>query len=631
MAVLDNCIDAVETELLNGVSTLSFTMPITDPKNKHCAPFSLVRWEEPGLPFGVGPYYRILDSATEEQGGTGTITYQCEHVIGSLIDDVLFGSFELLNRNTRYVLEWILARQTAGNWVLGDCEISRVFSYGWSNENLLVALHSVADPFDVDYRWEFDTSVYPYKMHLRALDQSVDPQYYIRDEKNLISASSESRGSQLCTRLYALGYGEGINQLNFSRINGGKAYIDAGAAAIAQYGIVSRILVDPRITEAAELLTRARALMRHYQEPYRTYQASVADLEKATKDPYDRAEAGKIVWYRGERTFVTKVERHLLAVGQDTVELANAPEDVASSIAALADRQRINSVYARGARTMYTLAFNDNADASYPAVFRFWIPPETKDVNRVVLIWSYEAFRAYSTGASTVAQTTPTTSSGGATTQSSNAGGGSSSSTSEQQQGTSTTTAGGSTTVSGGEITISAQSPENPTPRAVGNTGTDYVTGVDSPGLHRHTNFDYSIARHTHTLNTAHSHQIGAHSHNFTVPGHSHSFSVPAHTHSVTIPAHTHTVTIAAHTHTITYGIYTGPRATSATIRVDGVTVPVSGTEVEISSRLSVDNDGRIRRGTHHTIEIVPNGLTRISATLTVELFPQADVTSIPR
>ena len=75
------------------------------------------------------------------------------------------------------------------------------------------------------------------------------------------------------------------------------------------------------------------------------------------------------------------------------------------------------------------------------------------------------------------------------------------------------------------------------------------------------------------------------------------------------------------------YGIYEGGTASRVTIRVDGVAVPsgaVSANEMDVVAYLSKDNEGKINRGTWHTIEIVPNSLTRIEANLFVQAFVQS-------
>ena len=102
---------------------------------------------------------------------------------------------------------------------------------------------------------------------------------------------------------------------------------------------------------------------------------------------------------------------------------------------------------------------------------------------------------------------------------------------------------------------------------------------------------------------------------------HSVSFNIPSHTHSISIGSHSHSFSIPNHTHQIEYGIYQGGSANSAYLIVDGTRVNTSEREVDIIPYLRKSDDGKITRGSWHTVEIVPNTMTRISANLFIQLF----------
>ena len=154
------------------------------------------------------------------------------------------------------------------------------------------------------------------------------------------------------------------------------------------------------------------------------------------------------------------------------------------------------------------------------------------------------------------------------------------------------------------------------------------VTWLES-GSHRHGM--YSVT-HTHNVSD-HTHDviIQDHTHDVTIQDHVHSVTIQDHVHSVTIQDHTHemdhTHTIPAHTHDIEYGIFEGPTPAAVTVKVDGSVIPGLGTsadEVDIIPFLSKDAGGRIQRGTWHTIEIAPNSLGRIVASVVTQIFVQS-------
>ena len=101
-AVLQNAFNIIETHELNQIYLLSFSLPAEDEKNKFCLPRHFVRWGDDG------ELYRIK-SPQKNDSDVGTITYECEHVITTLCDSVMFGSFNTAqyvpNLTTRDTIE----------------------------------------------------------------------------------------------------------------------------------------------------------------------------------------------------------------------------------------------------------------------------------------------------------------------------------------------------------------------------------------------------------------------------------------------------------------------------------------------------------------------------------------------
>ena len=143
-------------------------------------------------------------------------------------------------------------------------------------------------------------------------------------------------------------------------------------------------------------------------------------------------------------------------------------------------------------------------------------------------------------------------------------------------------------------------------------------------GSHNHT-----IPAHTHKFQHAHKVEFSINVPGFTVdiPAHTHNVKIPGHNHRVSIPAHTHELTLPDHTHDITYGIFEGTTARSVRLLVDGAEVPseaINKRELDISAYLAKDEDGKITRSAWHTVELVPDKLTRIEANLFAQTFIQS-------
>lgn len=612
VAILENAYGVTEREEINSVASLTFSLPDTDDKNQYCQPFHYVR-------YNGGQLYRIMAPAGT-RSDTGSIAYECEHVIATLIDDVLFGAHVVGNLGiyTRDSIQYVLDRQTEARWVLGECDFSRQFEYGWENENLLAALFSIPNRFVDPYMWAYDTSGFPWKLHLKRIDEAAPPQFYIRAGKNLLQRDFQRPAQDVCTRLYCLGYGEGVNQLTIADVNGGIPYLQSPQAYIDKYGLISRIWVDRRFEDAASLMERGQAILSELQEPRLSVTVSAADLYQLTAADYDKAEIGRITLLAedGIKTYITGITRNWDSPGDMQLTLATKAVDVASSIADLADRQRVEQVYAQGATQLYGQSVQANATPDIGAVLNFWIPDEMRIINKVLAKITLDRFRSYSRSTSGGGATTSTSSSGGGGTSTSSSGGGTYSSTAVD---------GGSTQTSGSSSRDTTGSGEVYVDGTVGGVRTTYSESYANTGTaegHSHT-----MRNHAHSFSgTSSSHTHGmSHTHRVSIPSHSHSFSVGAHTHSVSIPSHTHSVSIPDHTHGIEQGIFEFGGASGATIWVNGQEKGAMGTDHDVDlTEWLLNDDGKIDRGRWHKVEVVPDDLAYVTIDIYIQGFVQS-------
>lgn len=578
LAILQNALDVSENININAVSTMTFTLPKNDPKNEYCVAFNYIKFGD--------RMYRILPSEFDLTASP-TMVYECEHVIATLIDELMYGDVVIGNLGvyTTEVIEFVLSKQKTKHWKLGVCEFARQFEYGWTNESLLSALFSIPNSFVDPYIWVFDTSSYPWTVSLKKLDTSQNPQLYIRQGKNLITLKRRSDPTNICTRLYAHGYGEGINTLTFADINDGKPYIDSPQEYIDKYGLKEKLFVDRRYENKESLLEAARAMLNELQEPYVEYEVEFVEVSEQF---LDKAEVGKVCMIIANetqyKTYITGVEWDYGETTDCKLTIANKPQDVASSVADLADRQRIEMTYAQGATQLYAQSLQANCDSDNGAEMQFYIPAEMKIVNSVQVKIKMSRFRAYSQATSTTDETTSTSSSGGQSTQTSSSGG------------------GGSTTSSGGGGGI----------KTTGEGGVDVEWGLRETSV---------VNNHTHVVGA-----VIAHKHEIDLPDHTHRVSIGAHSHNVSIPAHTHNVKIPGHNHDITPGIYFFGSAKSFKLYVNNVlrgSFSSSGAEVDITQYL-VNDEGIINRGTWHSVNVVPDDLAYVCLDMYVQGFVQS-------
>lgn len=589
-AILQNAFGIEEDLQLNSLYTLTFSLPYDDPKNIFCRPFWLVRYN--------GRLYRIQPSSLEISDA-GAVTYTCEHVIATLMDKVLFGYSHIggLGVYTAEVLRWLLSFQSG--WQLGECDFARQFEYGWEQETVLAALFSVPNRFTDLYMWDYDTERYPWIVHLKRLDQNARPRLYIRNEKNVLQLRKDSDTREICTRLYPLGYGEGVNQLSIKDVNGGVPYLQSPPEYIEKYGVVERVWIDRRYENAESLKQAAQVMLNELQEPLEEYEVSFAELQGGE---CDRAGLGKVVRIIDNRigldrvSYITGITRIYDNVAESKITIANKPVSIATTVANMADRQRIEAAYAQGATQIYSHSLQADADTNSGAVLDFFIPEDMRIVNKVLAKIRMESFRAFSRATEGGGSTTQTS---GASSSSTTSSGGGGSSTSGASSSTTTKSGGGATTTT----TEQTRAPESSTDRAEvpsKNNGSHY---------HFYTN---NVANHSHKV-PGHTHEM-AHTHNVSMPSHSHGMS------------HTHTLTLPGHVHQITPGIYRFGNPQSFTLYVNGrqkETFNSTMAELDLTPYL-LDDSGKIPRGNWQYVEVRPDGLAYVSIVLYIQGFVQS-------
>jgi phage minor structural protein len=214
-AILENAFNIGYEKKLNELWTAFFSLPADDPKNVYCKPLAYAELFDQGERVEL---FRITPALLEKTDAEVN-TYQCEHVLATLIDDVLFQYHEIGGTGifTTTAINYVLSKQTVTRWELGQNDFTRQFLYKWENENLLGSLFSIPKPFLEDYQWTWDTTVYPWVINLVQISDQV--QSYVRYRKNMQSIRREIDPTELCTRLYCLGYGEGVNQLTIKEVN----------------------------------------------------------------------------------------------------------------------------------------------------------------------------------------------------------------------------------------------------------------------------------------------------------------------------------------------------------------------------------------------------------------------------
>jgi len=681
LAYLQNAYNISYEKSINALWTAKFSLPYSDPKNSYCEAFNLVEiWEVDGNNSDkyVG-LFRIMPKTESIIGTEASSEYTLEHVLSTLLDDTLIGWHEIGNLGvyTSQVIAYILDGQLDKRWVLDTCDYSHQYLYGWQDENLLSALYSVVKPFEeTDYYWDFDTKKFPWS--LRLLKTKSDPVTDIRYRKNVMGITRTVDPSNLTTRLYCYGYGEGDNKLSIANLNNGKPYLDS--ENIAKYGIITQIWTDERYTIEESLLATGQAMLKKLENPEVTYELDISTINNAAN--LNMGDMVRVVSEDFDQyMIVQKISKDNLsgAPKDGKITLGEGTTDLSDSLASMSEKQRISETYSQGAESIFIDSFYDNADYENPSIVTFIIPSNAVHVNEILFSAKLSSFRAYSKAIEGGGSIAESTSAGGGTNVSSSSGGATYTSSGSGGESVQASSAGGNTYTSsgsgGGGVTSAESGGSSYT--SSGSAGEQSVTstyndqtsigdaiwteswsatshtsvpqntgGVSTAHyhvLHTHTHNNthrhiVTIPAHTHTITIgSHTHtvqipshehtiSISSHVHTVSIPSHTHSVSISAHTHDVSIPNHVHNITLPNHTHGIEYGIYKGPTASEMAVLLDDTFIgayssSVSG--INLISYMSKNANGEIMRGTH-TITIIPSSLTRIEGSFQIRLFTNA-------
>ena len=620
-AVLRNPYQVSYEKPVNQIWSAGFYLPANDPARKKVEQLHYAELKDnDGEYIGL---FRVMNRTTTFNSTGKYIKYELSHVLSTLIDSAIEG-YKQTGRawTTKAVIEWILSFQKVKNWKLGRCDFDRLFEYSFENQNGLAdALFSVTEPFPEDFMWTYDTTSYPWTINLIKPD--TKPVCRIREGWNLKDLSVEENPLKVVNKIYALGKGDGINNLNFKKINGGKNYVE-DLNSQNEYGLIEYIWKDERFTNEQSLLASAKAMLEKFKRPIVSWKTTAVDLTKSIPSKstiripsIDKLRTGQVVqlWTEMFGTVNLRIVNEKKSdmfgdPGNIQLEIGYIGETVATTLADLERKMEISKLSSVGATNKDTVTFAENCDEGFPLKIKFYCEEELKRINKILLTYQTERYRAYSRA----------TKGGGAIV----SGG---------------TTAGGGAYVSGS----STQSGGGTTVGSTSQSGGGSTQTSSANGSHRHKMFTFEgvINHNWGAANTANvfmgynrsmpiyvdgSSQTGDlytaeaadnHTHSVTVPAHSHNFSVsiPAHSHqfNINIPNHTHDfkVDIPDHIHEIDYGIWEDSATPSKVeVKIDNnVVATLTGTSADRFDIVEYlyNDDGIVTRG-WHTIEIKPIG-----------------------
>lgn len=233
---------------------------------------------------GSGTVWRV--KSISEVYNTNTPTVQLEHAICLLKDRLMFGEVtpgdmagnaKATSCTAEQAIRYILSYQE--DWVLGDCEYRVSNPYKFNGDTLFDALETVTKSLK-DAWWEYDTTVYPFKLYIIHKPEDVNTE--MRCGRNIKTISKTVDKSGMFTRFYPIGKDD-------LHIDGD--YIEMNSY---QFGIIAKVDTDTSIDNKDELRRWAIEQLEIHSEPTVTIEIDGFELAEATGEPLDGMYLGQI-------------------------------------------------------------------------------------------------------------------------------------------------------------------------------------------------------------------------------------------------------------------------------------------------------------------------------------------------
>ncbi len=339
--------------------------------------------------------------------------YVCRHVINTLSNFVIFQALTLKENeyNTAGVITQILNNQKVSNWVLSKCEFDEYNFYHFEKQDLLTCLIDIVKLLQDEYIWDYDTTQYPWELRLlkkKNSSQTIGDIVFGREMTNIEKIVDYTN---LVTRVYPIGAGEGSNQLTIKNVNEGIPFIDSDN--IKEYGLKEFILVDRRFYNSNSLKNYAYNLLKEFDTPFISYKVKCLEIFQNIESNLKVGEYIKII--DNEYNIVQNVQ--IIRISKkDTInnplyieiELGNRKKTIFEHLENTDNRIRVNEIYQQGCDSTFSSSFGGNCSSNIPQKGTLVIPKQMVQVNSIKIYFNTQAYRMYSTVANMTTSPTVT-------------------------------------------------------------------------------------------------------------------------------------------------------------------------------------------------------------------------------
>jgi phage minor structural protein len=394
-------------ESLSKPDELSFTIPVMNPG------YPLIQ----GLKTKVKVYDTRDNSVVfsgrviptkENLSNDGKLTKEvtCESALAYL-NDTNTRRWNFTNRTPTQILQYLLDAHNAKvdterQIKLGTIEFTNIISIYMNYETTLNTIISkIRNVLGGDMRVQERNGVL-YLDYLKNQGNNKDIE--VRLGYNLKDIVREYDPINIITRIVPLGYGEGINQLDITKVNAGVDYLE-DAAAISQYGIIEGVVTNKDIQDPNTLKLYAQTRLNESKTPRLTYEQTSLDLSVLPEHENEKYELGDTLHTIIESLAIDTTTR----VIERERDLINDPWNVKLTVSTRSTKQsdEITDIKQRnqtlenapqGSTYIDTFGYAENIDATHRFQLPIWLSPDILNINRVRLHINSQPYRAYERG-----------------------------------------------------------------------------------------------------------------------------------------------------------------------------------------------------------------------------------------
>lgn len=304
---------------INPLSTAHMTLPEGEPEVK------IRDFVELFTPAGSVGVYRVCEAETT-RGINGGQELYLEHALTTLADSLPV-DVQAMSAPVHSVLATLLEAQTVKHWVLGDCEVPVDYemAYEHTYDDILKVLVRLVSLLPEGYAIECNTRIYPWRLHIRKMPD--DAFCECRMSRNLTSARIHFEDSDLCTRLYPFGAGEGKDRISLENLTG-HLYMDS--ETVDTWGVVAKTVTEENISDALTLREVAAKYLDRHKNPTLSVELDAYDLYAATGQPLDHFRMGRMCRVALPTYNTVMYER---VIAKDYEDVYNNPDKVSVTLA----------------------------------------------------------------------------------------------------------------------------------------------------------------------------------------------------------------------------------------------------------------------------------------------------------